>query len=167
MEIIDLNNNKEPANYNILKYIFLLLSFLLSLISTILLIIILFCNGYKEKWLGSAFHLFIVLLIGFALKNLFRPTSNNILRYLSVIGYYTIIISGCILFYIAIILFYIFNKSKKESIIFYAISIFVWILFQSFFIKAMKEFKEELEKESSQIEIEKNLKKLMIIPENK
>ena len=82
-----------------------IISYLISLTSNLLLLIILFLTGHLYKWIGLIIHLFIIFCSLSSLKNLISFNNRNLLKYKSYTSYFTLVTIVGGTFYIIIIIY--------------------------------------------------------------
>ena len=144
-----------------------IISYIISLTSNLLLLTILFLTGHLYKWIGLIIHLFIIFCSLSSLKNLISFNNRNLLKYKSYTSYFTLvtIIGGT--FYIIIIIYSFVTKVDMELIYFYTFCIIIWCIFHYLFITIIYSFIRALEDRPGQTGvtsnlIDKNLKELMV-----
>ena len=144
-----------------------IISYIISLISNLLLLIILFLTDHSYKWIGLIIHLLIIICSLSSLKNLITFNNRNLIKYKSYTSYFTLvtIIGGT--FYIIIIIYSFVTKVDMDLIYFYTFCIIIWCIFHYLFITIIYSFIRALEDRPGQTGvtsnlIDKNLKELMV-----
>ena len=144
-----------------------IISYIISLISNLLLLIILFLTGHLYKWIGLIIHLLIILCSLSSLKNLISFNNRNLLKYKSYTSYFTLVTIVGGTFYIIIIIYSFVTKVDMDLIYFYTFCIIIWCIFHYLFITIIYSFIRALEDRPGQTGatanlIDKNLKELMV-----
>ncbi len=143
------------------------ISYIISLTSNLLLLIILFLTDHLYKWIGLIIHLLIILCSLSSLKNLISFNNRNLLKYKSYTSYFTLVTIVGGTFYIIIIIYSFVSKIDMELIYFYTFCIIIWCIFHYLFITIIYSFIRALEDRPGQTGvtsnlIDKNLKELMV-----
>jgi len=143
-----------------------LISYLISIISNILLTIILFLSEHHYKWFGFMFHSLIIFFSIISLKNVLIFSNKNLIRYRSSTKYYSLFLLITVLYYFSIIMYNFYNDIDIDLIYFFSVCIIVWSVFHYLFVSIINSFIRVLEDRPGQTGsiklIDKNLRDLMI-----
>ena len=146
-----------------------MVSYVVSLSSNILLGIILFLSEHGYKWIGLLLHIIILILAFLSLKNLISRSnhSKSLIKFKSLTKFFTISLIVTGIFY-AIVIIYLFATKQDQDLIFYfAFCITIWCIFHGLFISIIRAFIKSLEdrpaKKSNEVKlIDENLKNLIL-----
>lgn len=162
-------NKKKKAQGCLNLKCSVIVSYLVSITSNILLGIILFLSEHAYKWIGFLLHVTILALAFLSLKNLITRSnsSKSLLKFKSLTKFFTInlIVTG--VFY-GIIIIYLFATKQDQDLIFYfAFCIIIWCIFHGLFISIIRAFIKSMEdrpaKKSPDVKlIDKNLRELIL-----
>lgn len=146
-----------------------MVSYVVSLTSNLLLAIILFLSEHGYKWIGLLLHIVIIILAFLSLRNLiFRSNhSKSLIKFKSLTKFFTtsLIVTG--VFY-GIVVIYLFATKQDQDLIFYfAFCIIIWCIFHGLFISIIRAFIKSLEdrpaKKSNEVKlIDENLRNLIV-----
>lgn len=144
-----------------------ILSYLVSITSNILLVIILYLSDHGYKWPGFFLHSLVLLCSILSLRNLINFSGKNTLRFKSMTKYYSINLTLTGIFYFGIIIYMIITKTDMELIYYFTFCIFIWCIFHGLFISVINSFIKGLEDRPAQQGgsdrmIDKNLRDLML-----
>ena len=131
-----------------------IVSYIVSITSNILLTVILYLSDHGYKWFGYVFHTLVLACSFLSLKHLLTFSSKNLLRYKSMTKYYSL----------NLIVTAVFLKIK---IYYFTFCILIWCIFHGLFISIINSFIRTLEdrpaqKGSNVKMIDKNLRDLML-----
>ena len=122
-----------------------ILSYLVSIVSNVLLSIILFLSDHSYKWPGFVLHGLVLLCSLLSLRNVLNFNGKNIVKYRAMTKYYSInlIITG--IFYIGVIIYSFIYKIDMDLIYYFTFCILVWCIFHGLFISIINSFIRTLE----------------------
>lgn len=150
-----------------------IISYLVSITSNILLAIILFLSEHGYKWVGFLLHMAILAFDILSLKNLLSKlsSSKNLLKYKSTTKFFTIFLFVTGIFYVIVIVYLIFTNQDQDLIYYFIFCIIIWCVFHGLFISIIKSFIKTLEdrpaKKSTEVKlIDKNLRDLIMSTPN-
>ena len=142
------------------------ISYLISIISNILLTITLFLSEHHYRWFGFMFHSLIVFFSIISLKNLIIFSNKNLLRYRNSTRYYSLFLLITVLYYFSLITYNIYTDTDIDLIYFFSFCIIIWSIFHYLFVTIINSFIKALEDRPAQTGsinlIDKNLRDLMI-----
>ena len=136
-----------------------LISYMVSITSNILLTVILYLSDHGYKWPGYFLHFLVLLCSVLSLKNL--------LRYKSMTKYYSLSLILTGFFYTVVIIYMFVTKTDMDLIYYFTFCILIWCIFHGLFISIVNSFIRALEDRPAQKGtnvkmIDKNLRDLML-----
>ena len=148
-----------------------LLSYMVSITSNILLTVILYLSDHGYKWPGYFLHFLVLLCSVFSLKNLLNFSNKNLLRYRSMTKYYSIALILTGFFYFVVIIYMFITKTDMDLIYYFTFCILIWCIFHGLFVSIINSFIRALEDRPAQKGtnvkmIDKNLRDLMLSSNN-
>lgn len=165
-----MEKNKKNKNQGCLNLrCSVIVSYIVSISSNILLSAILFLSDRSYKLIGILLHI-VVLLIGlYSLRNVLKKLSSpkNCINYRRITKYFKLSISLTGFFYLIVIIYHIVKKEDLDIIYYFAFCIIIWCIFHGLFISIITSFIKSLEdrpaKKSTEVKlIDKNLRDLII-----
>ena len=105
-----------------------IISYIISLISNLLLLIILFLTDHSYKWIGLIIHLLIIICSLSSLKNLITFNNRNLIKYKSYTSYFTLVTSIGGIFY-NIIIIYSFVAKVDVELIYFILFVLLFLYF--------------------------------------
>ena len=112
----------------------IMVSYCVSLISNLFLLLILFYTERGYKWIGIILLLITIATAIISLKLIFSFNNKAIIRYKSMSRYYTLSLLATGIFYIIITIYCFASNQEKDLIFFSTFCIIIWIVFHYFFV---------------------------------
>ena len=148
-----------------------IISYLVSITSNVLLTVILYLSDHGYKYPGYFLHFLVLLTALLSLRNLLNFSSKNLLRYKSMTRYYSVglVLTG--VFYIIVIVYMFIGQIDMDLIYYFTFCILIWCIFHGLFISIINSFIRALEDRPAQKGtnvkmIDKNLRDLMLSSQN-
>ena len=148
-----------------------IISYLVSITSNILLTVILYLSDHGYKWFGYILHFLVLLCSALSLRHLLNFSNKNLLRYKSMTKYYSLnlILTG--FFYFVVIIYMFVKQIDMDLIYYFTFCILIWCIFHGLFISIINSFIRALEDRPAQKGtnvkmIDKNLRDLMLSSNN-
>ena len=148
-----------------------IISYLVSITSNVLLTVILYLSDHGYKWFGYILHFLVLLCSVLSLKHLLNFSNKNLLRYKSMTKYYSLnlILTG--FFYFVVIIYMFVKQIDMDLIYYFTFCILIWCIFHGLFISIINSFIRALEDRPAQKGtnvkmIDKNLRDLMLSSNN-
>ena len=108
------SKNQKSKKYFSIKVV-IIISYLVSIISNILLCLIFHLTNHSFKWFGYFIHFFTIITIILSLKYVMFPDSvKSTKKYFSITRYFTLILTCAVIFYIIIFIYMAFTQTDKE-----------------------------------------------------
>lgn len=144
-----------------------IVSYIVSITSNILLAVILYLSDHGYKWFGYVFHTLVLVCSFLSLKHLLTFSSKNLLRYKSMTKYYSLNLIVTAVFYFIVIIYMFIKQIDMDLIYYFTFCILIWCIFHGLFISIINSFIRTLEdrpaqKGSNVKMIDKNLRDLML-----
>lgn len=148
-----------------------IISYIVSITSNVLLTVILYLSDHGYKWPGYVFHILVLACSFLSLKNLLNFSKSNLLRYKSMTKYYSITLIITALFYFIVIIYMFISQTDMDLIYYFTFCIIIWCIFHGLFISIINSFIKALEDRPAQKGtnvkmIDKNLRDLMLSSSN-
>ena len=150
-----------------------LISYLVSIASNIILSIIFYLTNHSFKWVGYLIHFFILFSIFVSLKHLLLPSGKMIKKYISITKFLTVSLMSSTIFYFSIFVYMFLKKVDKEIAYFYGFCILIWSLYHYIlisiifsYIQALSDRPEQAHGKSAP-KVDKNLEDIMLNDLNK
>ena len=102
-----------------------IISYLVSITSNILLTVILYLSDHGYKWFGYILHFLVLLCSALSLRHLLNFSNKNLLRYKSMTKYYSLnlILTG--FFYFVVIIYMFITKTDMDLIYYFTFCILI------------------------------------------
>mgnify|MGYP003302682265 CR=1 FL=1 len=169
---MDKNKKKKNTGFVNLRCS-VIVSYLVSIASNILLSIILFLSEHGYQWVGLLLHLGVLGFCILSLHNLLKGTSTNknILKYKSMTRFYTITIIVTGIFYGIVIVYLFASKQDQDLIYYFTFCIIIYCVFHGLFVSIIRSYIKTMEdrpaKKSTEVKlIDKNLRELILDSQN-
>ena len=150
-----------------------LISYLVSIASNVILSIIFYLTNHTYKWIGYLIHFLIVFSIFISLKHLLFPSGKVIKKYYSISRFLTMSLMSSTVFYFSIFVYMFLKKVDKEISYFYGFCILIWSLYHYIllsiifsYIQALSDRPEEIPGKSAP-KVDKDLEEIMLNDINK
>lgn len=146
-----------------------IISYLISVTSNILLVVILFLSDHGYKWLGFMFHGLVFGFTGLSLRSLTNFSKTSLIKYQSWTRYYSLSLVATGLFYIGILIYNFATSTDMDLFYFFFFCIVIWCVFHGLFVSIIQSFIKMLEDRPNQGKpnmktVDKNLRDLMLNP---
>ena len=105
------------------------ISYIVSIISNIILSIIIYLTNHSYKWIGYLIHFLLLFSIFYSLKLLFLPSSKIVKKYITITKFFTLVLMSSTIFYFAIFVYMFVQKVDKEISYFYGFCVLIWSLY--------------------------------------
>ena len=149
------------------------MSYIVSIISNIILTIIFYLTNHTYKWFGYIIHFSILFSIFYSLKLLFLPSSKIVKKYISITKFFTAVLMCSTIFYFIIFVYMFIQKVDKEVSYFYGFCILIWSLYHYIlisiifsYIQAISDRPEEIQGKKAP-KVDKDLEEIMLNDLNK
>ena len=149
------------------------ISYIVSIISNVILSIIFYLTNHTYKWIGYLIHFFLLFSIFYSLKLLFFPSSKIIKKYITITKFFTLVLMISTVFYFAIFVYMFIKKIDKEVSYFYGFCILIWSLYHYIlisiifsYIQAISDRPEEVQGKKAP-KVDKDLEEIMLNDLNK
>ena len=150
-----------------------LISYIVSIASNVILSIIFYLTNHSFKWIGYLIHFLIVISIFISLKHLLLPKGKVINKYFSISKYFTFFLMCSTVFYFSLFVYMFLKKVDKEISYFYGFCILIWSLYHYIllsiifsYIQAISDRPEEIPGKSAP-KVDKDLEEIMLNDINK
>ena len=150
-----------------------LISYLVSIASNIILSIIFYLTNHSFKWIGYLIHFFILFSIFVSLKHLLLPSGKLIKKYISITKCLTVSLMSSTIFYFSIFVYMFLKKVDKEIAYFYGFCLLIWSLYHYILISIIFSYIQALSDRPDQAhgksapKVDKNLEEIMLNDLNK
>ena len=140
----------------------IVLSYIISILSNVLLIIIINQSSVPIKWFGISFSIAVILLSILSFKYFLTYTSNTVVRFRSSTRFYILSFVGAGITYIVIFIMLFVNENYGfgNHIFFFGFSILAWFVFHYLLFFLFFSFIRNLEGKSGVSLIERDFKEL-------
>ena len=145
-----------------------LISYLVSLTSNIILSIIFYLTNHAFQWVGYLIHFFILLSIIISLKHLLFPSGKVIKKYYSTSRFLTMSLMASTLFYFSIFVYMFLYRVDKEISYFYGFCVLIWSVYHYIllsiifsYIQAISDRPEDIQGKSAP-KVDKDLEEIML-----
>ena len=169
------NNNKRSKKhkgYISMKFA-VLISYIVSLTSNIILSIIFYLTNHSFKWIGYLIHFFLIFAILVSLKHLLYPSGKIIKKYYAITKFLTLSLMSSTVFYFSIFIYMFWNHVDNEIAYFYGFCVIIWSLYHYIlisiifsYIQAISDRPEQVKGKSSP-KVDKKLEEMMLNDLNK
>lgn len=124
-----------------------IVSYLVSMASNILLAIILFLSEHGYKWIGFLLHLGVLSFSYLSLRSLLHKTttSKSILKYKSMTKFFTICVAVTGVFYSIVIIYLFATKQDQDLIYYFTFCIIIYCVFHGLFVSIIKSYIKTME----------------------
>lgn len=144
-----------------------IVSYLISLTSNLLLVVILFLTDHGYKWPGLFSHILVFIFTGLSLKALMAFSKSNLIRYQAFTKYFAFSLAATGVFYVAVLIYMLVTKTDMDLIYYLFFCIAIWCVFHGLFISIIHSFIKALEDRPNQgkpnaMSVDKNLRDLML-----
>ena len=150
-----------------------IISYLVSIISNIILIAIFHLTDHSYKYVGYIIHFCLLFAILYSLKLLFLPSSKIVKKYITITKFFTMALMSSTIFYFAIFVYMFIKKIDKEISYFYGFCILIWSLYHYIlisiifsYIQAISDRPEEIQGKNAP-KVDKDLEEIMLNDLNK
>ena len=143
-----------------------LISYLVSIASNIILSIIFHLTNHSFKWIGYLIHFSIIFSIFISLKHLLHPSGKVVKNYYSISKFLVISLMSSTVFYFSIFVYMFLNKIDKEIRLFYGFCIIIWSLYHYILVSIIFSYIQRIidrpEKGKSPPKVDKDLQEMML-----
>ena len=148
-----------------------LISYLVSIASNIILSIIFHLTNHSFKWVGYFIHVSILFSIFISLKHLLVPSGKVVQKYYSITKFLVISLMSSTVFYFSIFVYMYLYKIDREIRLFYGFCIIIWSLYHYILISIIFSYIQRIsdrpDKGKSAPKVDKDLKEMMLNDLNK
>ncbi len=150
-----------------------IISYMVSIISNIILSIIIYLTNHLYKWFGYIIHFFLLFSVFYSLKLLLLPSSKIIKKYINITKFFTLILMCSTIFYFSIFVYMFIKKVDKEVSYFYGFCVLIWSLYHYIlisiifsYIQAISDRPEDIQGKKAP-KVDKDLEEIMLNDLNK
>ena len=169
------NTNKKNKKHKgcISMKFAVLISYIVSIASNIILSIIFYLTNHSFKWIGYLIHFFILFSNFISLKHLLYPSGKVIKKYYSITKFLTLSLMSSTIFYFSIFVYMFLNNVDKEIAYFYGFCVLIWSLYHYILISIIFSYIQAISDRPEQSlgksapKIDKNLEEIMLNDLNK
>lgn len=160
-----LNKKKKESCFSLKCSV--IISYLISITSNILLVVILFLSEHGYKWPGFMFHGVVFTFTGLSLRSLTTFSKTSLIRYQSWTRYYALSLVVTGLFYIGVLIYNFVTSTDMDLFYFFFFCIVIWCVFHGLFVSIIQSFIKVLEDRPVQGKpysktVDKDLQKMML-----
>ena len=142
------------------------LSYYITIISNLLLILIVALSDLEYQFLSYCCHLLLSICAFISLRIINNYTANQLRRYKTIQRAFGVIIIVSIIFYIIILVKYAMNESTLSLVIVFSVCMTIWAVFHILFIILIQIYTKNLEQRPMQKEtknvVDQNLTEIML-----
>ena len=167
-----IKNNKKHKGCISMKFA-VLISYIVSIASNIILSIIFYLTNHSFKWIGYLIHFFILFSTFISLKHLLYPSGKVVKKYISITKFLTLSMMSSTIFYFSIFVYMFLKNVDKEISYFYGFCVLIWSLYHYILISIIFSYIQAINDrpDSSQgksaPKVDKNLEEIMLNDLNK
>ena len=150
-----------------------IISYMVSIISNIILSVIFHLTNHLYKWIGYIIHSFILFSIFYSLKLLILPSGKIVKKYINITKFLTMALMSSTIFYFSIFIYMFIKKVDKEISYFYGFCVLIWSVYHYIlisiiysYIQAISDRPEEVQGKSAP-KVDKDLEEIMLNDLNK
>ena len=157
---MDIGKRRNPGCLNL--QLSILISYLVSVISNFLLIVIMYNFKAGFCWVGIGFSIGLILLTLFSLKYYLTYTSNTVIRFRGATRFYILCFIANVICYIVLFFILLFDEERRIDAYkyFLGFSFLAWIFFHFLHFSLVNNFIKGLEGKSGVSLVERDFKEL-------
>jgi len=166
------SKNKKHKGFISMKFI-VLISYIISIASNVILSIIFYLTNHSFKWIGYTIHIAILFSNFVSLKHLLFPSGKIIKKYFSITKFLSISLVSSTFFYVSIFVYMFIKNVDKEISYFYGFCILIWSLYHYILISIIFSYIQAISDRPEQIsrkdppKVDKALEEIMLNELNK
>ena len=168
------NNKRNKKHKGCISMKFaVLISYIVSIISNIILSIIFYLTNHYFKWIGYLIHFLILFSNFISLKHLLYPSGKIIKKYYSTTKFFTLSLMSSTVFYFSLFVYMFLKNIDKEISYFYGFCVLIWSLYHYILISIIFSYIQAISDRPEQSQgkmapkVDKNLEEIMLNDLNK